>query len=334
MRLAFALGVLALSASVPATAAANPERYMPVQLIAESQVPKPGSTILIGFRMTPKPGWHGYWSNPGDSGIAPTVSWIAPAGVTFGALKHPAPTLLTAGGISSYVHEGEHILLSRMTVPRTIASGTPIPIAADLNWAACTATQCVPLHAKLTLDLKAGDGSASENRAALHAAAERLPKSAPDGVFVEKDKSLRLVLPRSLALQPARTRFFAEQPGAFDTAAARSQVVDDSLVLTGPTGAAVPNSMTGVATDGHRAYEITLARKADFPAPDAPQKATAEPSVGAMPKHEAQPETRAQIHARDAESDSAPRNWTAIAIAVAALMAAAGLAWMLRASRR
>jgi DsbC/DsbD-like thiol-disulfide interchange protein len=334
MRFALALTALALSASVRASAAADPERYMRARLIAETAVPKPGSSILIGFRMTPKSGWHGYWSNPGDSGIAPTVSWSAPAGVTFGPLKHPAPTLLTAGGISSYVHEGEHILLSRMTVPRTMASGAPIPIAADLNWAACTATQCVPLHAKLTLELMAGDGSPSENRAALHAAAERLPRSAPQGVFVESGKSLRLALPRSLALQPARTRFFAEQSGAFRTAEARSQAVEGALVLTGPRGAAVPDSMTGVVTDGRRAYRIRLVRTADLPAADAPEKAAGEPSAAIAPNHDTHPEPQAQSRAGRQEPDPAPSNWAGISVAVAALIGVAGLAWLRRASRR
>ena len=334
MRLACALGVVALTASVPALAAADPERYMPVRLIAETQVPKPGSSILIGFRMTPKPGWHGYWSNPGDSGIAPTVRWSAPAGVAFGPLKHPAPTLISAGGISSYVHEGEHILLTRMSVPRTIAAGTPIPIVADLSWAACTATQCVPLHAKLTLELKAGDGSASENRAALHAAAGRLPRSAPDGVFLETGKSLRLVLPRSLSLQPARTHFFAEQPGAFDTAAARSQLADGSLVLTGPAGSGESDRMTGVVTDGRHAYRLTLVRTANVPTADAPEKAAAEPTAATVTNHDVQPEPQAQVRPGRPEHDSSPSNWTGAAIGLAALIAAGGIAWLLRASRR
>jgi DsbC/DsbD-like thiol-disulfide interchange protein len=334
MRFALALGVLALSGSVPASAAADPERYMPVRLIAESQVPKPGSTILIGFRMTPKPGWHGYWSNPGDSGIAPTVTWSAPAGVTFGPLKHPAPTLLTAAGISSYVHEREHILLSRMTVPRTIPSGTPIPIAADLNWAACTATQCVPLHAKLILELRAGDGSPSNNRAALCTAAERLPRSAPDGLFVESGKSLRLMLPQALGLQPARTRFFAEQPGAFNTAGARSQVADGSVVLTGPAGSAEPDRMTGVVADGRRAYRITLVRTADLPVADAPEKAAREPTAAMATNHAAQPEPQAQVRPGRQKPDPSPSNSTALAVTVAALIGAGGLAWLLRATRR
>ena len=105
--------IVALLAAAVASAAADPTRYMPAELIAGTLDPAPGRTILVGIRMTPRPGWHGYWSNPGDSGIATTVRWSAPGGESFGPLLHPAPSLLSAGGVDSYVHEGEHILLSR-----------------------------------------------------------------------------------------------------------------------------------------------------------------------------------------------------------------------------
>lgn len=143
LKLLVALLVSFLAATVPAVAA-DPARYMTVGLITESNVPRPGSTILIGIQFAPRPGWHGYWSNPGDSGIAPQVHWSAPKGVAFGPLMHPAPVLLTADGVSSYVHEGEHTLLSRVAIPSAFAPGTVITIVADLSWAACTATQCVP----------------------------------------------------------------------------------------------------------------------------------------------------------------------------------------------
>ena len=157
MKLAYAaLPLFVLDGAAPA---ADPARYMTAELIAASATPAPGSSsILVGIRMTPRPGWHGYWSNPGDSGIAPTVRWSAPKGVTFGPLLHPAPTLLTADGMSSFVHGGRHVLLSRLRIARSVAPGTAIPITAALSWAACTATQCVPLHATLSLQLAAGNG--------------------------------------------------------------------------------------------------------------------------------------------------------------------------------
>ncbi len=59
MRLTFAAAALLLAVAAPAHAAADPARYMPAELIAQSVTPIPGSRILVGFRMVPKPGWHG-----------------------------------------------------------------------------------------------------------------------------------------------------------------------------------------------------------------------------------------------------------------------------------
>lgn len=254
---AIALVGAALAASA-AGAAADPARFMPAELIAASLAPAPGSTILVGFRMTPRSGWHGYWRNPGDAGIAPSVRWQAPAGVRFGPLLHPAPTLITADGIGSYVHDGEHILLARMTIPHALARGSALPLAADLSWAACTATQCVPLRAKLTLGLTVGNGGRSDDWLRIRAALAKVPRRAPDGGFVATGNALRLLVPSSLGLNPASTRFFANDPGVFDTASARSRRAADGVVIAGRAKAAIPASISGVVSDGRSAFEIKL----------------------------------------------------------------------------
>jgi DsbC/DsbD-like thiol-disulfide interchange protein len=156
--------VAGLACAVPALVAAGPAaasdaRYMDVELVASTMKPRPGSTMLVGFRMTPRPGWHSYWANPGQSGIATTVKWTAPAGIRLGSLKHPAPTLLRSMGQVSYVHEGEHVLVSAVQVDRNLASGTPIPVRAELSWAACSEKLCVPMHDRFSLDLVTGSTS-------------------------------------------------------------------------------------------------------------------------------------------------------------------------------
>src|SRR5574338_442282 len=255
-------GALALTLAAPAMGMADPARYMPAELIAESAAPRPGTTILIGFQMTPRAGWHGYWINPGDSGISPTVSWKAPPGVRFGPLLHPAPTLLTAGGISSFVHEGPHILLSRMTIPASFAPGTPVPVEAKLSWAACTATQCVPLHATLKIGLTAGAGRRSADAAELDAAARKLPRAAPPGTFVADGKTVRLLIPASVRLDPRAARFFPDDNDAFATAAARSVADNGQIAITSAQKGDLPTKITGVVSDGSSSYRIELKREA------------------------------------------------------------------------
>jgi DsbC/DsbD-like thiol-disulfide interchange protein len=252
--------VLALaSIASAASAAADPARYMSAAIIAESDDPKPGSSILVGFQMTPRPGWHGYWSNPGDTGIAPSVRWAAPEGFGFGPLMHPAPTLLTADGISSFVHEGPHVLLSRVTIPRSIAPGTRMPVKAHLAWAACTATQCVPLQTTLNLDLIAGRGQKSADFPMLKAAERQLPATTLSATFERKGASVRLLLPGSLRMDPRRVRFFPHDNADFATAEARGAIEQGALAIVGPS-ASTAMSMSGVLSDGRRAWRIRFDR--------------------------------------------------------------------------
>lgn len=254
---------MALASLVPAaaaTAAADPATYMPTQLIAHSQSPRPGSTVLLGFRMSPKRGWHGYWSNPGDSGLVPTVQWSAPDGVTFGPLLHPAPTLISDSGIDSFVHEGPHVLLARMKVPASLARGTPIPVKAKLNWAACTATRCVPLSATFTLDLVAGDGAKASQSAALESALRKVPAEAADARFTASGGTVMLELPRSLAIDRSNARFFPDENGSFDAGKGKAVSRPGGWALVGPAEGPVPDRIGGVLSDGSRAYRMTFRR--------------------------------------------------------------------------
>jgi DsbC/DsbD-like thiol-disulfide interchange protein len=310
--------LLALAAAMAATTAqaADPARYMPAELIAESLVPVSGSTILVGLRMRPRTGWHGYWSNPGDAGFAPTIQWSAPEGVDFGPLLHPAPKLISAAGISSYVHEGEHILLSRMTVPRGFSPGTPIPVSARASWAACTATMCVPLNATFTLDLVVGSGVRGPDSAALASAMRKLPRSASGGSYWDDGKSVRLILPASARLDLRRTRFFPDDNDAFKTASGRVEAEEAWLVVSGIADRVSAGSITGVATDGRTAYRLTLIRSEAKPEPNLKRPAQAE---AAAPKSAIAPTTEeiATKATPAAERAPAPRLWAGLLLAAA-----------------
>lgn len=324
--------LLALATSSAAAAQADPARYMDATLLAESGLPEPGSTILVGFRFTPRPGWHGYWSNPGDSGIAPTVRWTAPKGVTFGPLLHPAPTLISADGISSFVHEGPHVLLSRMSVDRSIASGTPIPVTADLSWAACTATQCVPLRATLTLQLVAGDGERGPAASALDAAARKLPRAVTGGTLVVDGNRLHLQLPESLSPNASTTRFFPDESGHFDAAA---QAAAKRMISVAMKGEAL-GSLSGVVSDGRRSYRLTFE---PAPRPESAEEpkiaeaaATAEAAAPQVPDANNAVIEQASIDAGGQRNEGERGGWLWLLLAIVMPVAAAGWLWSRRRS--
>ena len=147
-------------AMMPAMAEARATPHIDATLITETREPAAGPrSSSLAFRMNPERGWHGYWINPGDSGLPATVDWEAPAGVRFTKLQHPAPKLLSILGIASYVHEGPFSLVASVTIPEGLPKGTPLPIKAKLSWLACSDSLCVPESASLTTTLLVGAGT-------------------------------------------------------------------------------------------------------------------------------------------------------------------------------
>lgn len=133
-----------------------------------------------GLRFRLNDGWHIYWTNPGDSGGPPTVTWTLPHGVTAGPFIWPAPSRLPLGPLMNYGYEGDAVLPVRLTVDSAVRQ-RPLSIRADVRWLVCREV-CVSGKGTvaLTLPLPAADRTAatewSERIAAARAA---VPKSAP-----------------------------------------------------------------------------------------------------------------------------------------------------------
>ena len=80
----FLLAMLGLSSSAwadgpPALGASN---HLSIQLVAETDAPAAGSDVTLALDTRPQPGWHGYWTNPGDAGFPAKLTWTLPKGVT------------------------------------------------------------------------------------------------------------------------------------------------------------------------------------------------------------------------------------------------------------
>ena len=321
--------VFALLSVTGAAHAADPAKYVSAQLVAETQAPKPGSTILVGFSMIPQPGWHVYWSNPGDSGIAPSVRWSLPTGLSAGSLQHPPPQLLLADGLSSFVHTGPQMLLARIRVARSVAVGSPIPVQAELNWAACTETKCVPLHETFSLNLVAGNGTPGPSALSLSEAQSRIPRSGFHGTFSTRGTQVRLAIPENLRLDPRTTRFFPDENGFFHTSAAHAAREKGALAITSLAGAsAIPKSLSGVVADGASAYRIMFTRVKAQPESSKPETSATQVAevVRAEPMHGATPSTPEVARPRQMtprpESSGAAWLWVLGVAAAVALTAA------------
>lgn len=180
-------------------------------LAFETQSPSSGSQVKIALVMEAKPGWHAYWSYPGEVGAPPRIEWSAPEGFTFSGLKHPAPKFMDVQGIASFVHEGSFALITSMRVPNGLAKGEPIPISARISWLACSETQCVPETKIIEVILVAGSGETDyPGLSKIRQAEAKIPSETINASFSYSEGKMILRLPPG---SPASGKIFPSGTG-------------------------------------------------------------------------------------------------------------------------
>lgn len=145
-------------------------------LLCDREAVKPGGTATLAVRYTITPKWHIYWENPGDSGLPTRAKFTAPDGWKIAAPRFPAPERHEdPGDITTFVFEGELVLLADVAVPADAKPGTKVTIRVDASWLVCT-DLCVPGSGKASVEIAVADAEKPANEALFAAARAKLPK--------------------------------------------------------------------------------------------------------------------------------------------------------------
>jgi thiol:disulfide interchange protein/DsbC/DsbD-like thiol-disulfide interchange protein len=266
----FALRCLvALVAIFAAPAPAQParERAIAVSLLPEGRQVAAGQKVELAFVMQPRPGWHGYWQNPGDAGAPARVEWRLPAGVAAAPLRYPVPETLIISGLMNYVYEHDYALLTGLDIPRGLPPGTRLPVTARLDYLACTDRICVPESATVSTELEVAAAAGAENRAAIDLHRQALPRALDrPGRFEWADGRLRLAVPVPNALSIEDPYFFPISDGVIDYAA--PQLVSrngDWIVVEAKAGRSRPAALEGVLKIGEGQGLLVAARLGAVP---------------------------------------------------------------------
>jgi len=208
--------LLAMLLAQPAVAqlGSGPPNITP-QLVVDGPV-RPGSEVDLAILMSPAPGWHGYWLNPGDAGQPMSVEWQLPPGARVGALRYPVPEMLTIAGLMNYVYKGPYAILTRLTVPAD-ARGV-LPVRARAQWLACTDQICVPERGELRLDVPIGGGT--DEHARFDEWRRKLPR--PLGAvahFTASGEAVRMGIPLPAGVPVGEPHFFPAPGTDLDHAA-------------------------------------------------------------------------------------------------------------------
>jgi thiol:disulfide interchange protein DsbD len=243
------------------------DRLVGVRLYAEHQRVAPGGDTWLAVAFSPRPGWHIYWRNPGDSGAPPSIAWSLPQGVTVGASSWPVPERIVSGGIATFVYSRPATLLVPLHVSYAVMTGRNITVAAHFSWLVC-AHVCVPGrgHARLIIDnvAQSAIGTTAGTTALFAAARAALPVPAPPGATLTEDARTITVSVPSSAFKDQRVTgatFFPYDGAPFAQSA--PQRFDDGTsigvtLMRNPAAHALASHFVGVLradvvkADGHR----------------------------------------------------------------------------------
>ncbi|HEX5753040.1 MAG TPA: thioredoxin family protein [Archangium sp.] len=193
--LGLCLGAGGARAELPSTAVASgaPDEgnnRVEAALLTDVAQVKAGDAFRVGVRFRMDPGWHIYWKNPGESGLASEVTWDTP-GTTVGALQWPAPsTFRTSDGyITTFGYADEVLLFAEARASGQAQGSLQLSAAADVL--VCE-VHCLPAQLMLTRNLPVGPRTQPDPEhepvfAAAHARVPVAPESSGHGVTLALD---------------------------------------------------------------------------------------------------------------------------------------------------
>ncbi len=231
--LLFAMLGPASGRGVAAESAVVASAHDQASLVADAEGWAPGRPLGVGLRLRLAPGWHTYWSNPGDAGEAPTVAVTASGGGggQTDAIVFPTPQRLPEGPLMSFAYTGD-VLLPLRLVPAAAAGGdptAPLRLVARAEWLAC-ATVCVPEQATLTLTLPPGAAVPSPQAGLFAAARAATPRPSPFAARIGRDGGFTLAGAGLSPTSVAGAWLFPDRPGLIDQAAPQVASVRPGLV--------------------------------------------------------------------------------------------------------
>lgn len=113
-----------------------------------------GASFYVAIRQDIEEGWHTYWRNPGDSGLAPKITWNLPEGFETGALLWPVPQSILIESLTNYGYEDSATLIQEFRAPRSLPQG-PLTLSAHIDLLVCKDI-CIPESHEASFSLNDG----------------------------------------------------------------------------------------------------------------------------------------------------------------------------------
>ncbi len=161
--LALLMSSAAVQAQLPASAVVTTPQVR-AELVAHApQGVQVGQAFWLGLQLQHQPGWHTYWRNPGDSGLATQLSWQLPAGLQAGETLWPIPRMIPVVDMVNHGFEDTVLLAVPVQISKSFKPGTT-DIKLQADWLVCK-QECIPQTGQFVLKLPAAASIANHGLA-------------------------------------------------------------------------------------------------------------------------------------------------------------------------
>ena len=140
-------------AQVPAPAVVTTPQVRAELMAHAPQGVQPGQPLWLGVQLQHQPGWHTYWRNPGDSGLATQLSWQLPAGMQAADTLWPPPRMIPVGDMVNHGFENTVLLAVPVQVTKAFKPGAA-EVRLQADWLVCK-QECIPQSGQFVLKLPA-----------------------------------------------------------------------------------------------------------------------------------------------------------------------------------
>ncbi|MBS0641628.1 MAG: cytochrome C biogenesis protein, partial [Proteobacteria bacterium] len=237
-------------------------------LVTDTDTIEPGVPFRAALRLRLADGWHTYWKNPGDAGVAPELTIAAPAVAS--GIDWPTPRRVPEGPLMTYAYTGEVLL------PVTVRT-QPGDLRAHAEWLVCKDI-CIPESADFTLTMAKGPARISP-QAPLFAVHERsVPRPSPWQATIAPDGTLFIQGPELTPSTVTDAWFIPDTPGRIQDDAAQPLSVRDGgftlalkLAPKSPADAPLGGVLSVRDRTGQQADVVIEAQPGPAPAPALPR---------------------------------------------------------------
>lgn len=194
--LAFALFLSGIMA-FPQRSMAQNGPWVKASLISQYNAVVPYSETPIGLLLDITPGWHVYWQNPGDSGMAPQATWQNLSEHTsIEIMPWPVPHKIITPPLASYGYENQVLIPFNLHLAQA-QLGDSFTLNAQIEWLVCK-DMCLPESQQVILTLPVAEVAVENPRTAplFAQTLQNTPQPAPYPLTAEMDKQfIDIILP-------------------------------------------------------------------------------------------------------------------------------------------